>query len=72
MNNNVTDLLGSLSNFQTNKDQTLGSVIAKAASLVAQEVREKSEPEIAEANDKNQMIQQMQMEPPRFRNNQKP
>jgi hypothetical protein len=45
MNNDVTDVLNSLSTYQTNKDQTLGSVIAKAASLLAREARCQSESE---------------------------
>jgi len=46
MNNDVTDVLSSLSAYQTNKDQTLGSVIAKAASLLALEARYQPELEI--------------------------
>jgi hypothetical protein len=34
--NNVNESLDNLGNFQTNKDQTLGSVIARAAFLISQ------------------------------------
>lgn len=36
MSYNVNDSLDNLGNFQTNKDQTVGEVIAKAAFLIAQ------------------------------------
>ena len=50
-NKDPTETLENLSTYQTNKDQNLGSVIAKAASKIAHEARLRFDPDDATERD---------------------